>query len=78
MKITSLSILFFLLSCQNLIAQDTVSSVSNLRIIAKHKGSEVLLRWAPLNPVWWKLGNKYGYTLQRTTLNKDGIADELE
>jgi hypothetical protein len=77
MKITSLSILFFLLSCQILIAQDTVSSVSNLRIIAKHKGSEVLLRWAPLNPVWWKLGNKYGYTLQRTTLNKDGIADEL-
>ncbi len=34
-------------------------------------GDSVILRWAPRDPVDWKLANLYGYVLERTTLSAD-------
>jgi uncharacterized protein len=46
-----------------------------LAVVARSKNDGVMLRWAPLTPTYWQMGNKYGYTIERFTLAPDG---ELE
>jgi fibronectin type 3 domain-containing protein len=41
-------------------------------LIAKPKKDGVWLRWAPANPIVWRLGNQHGYTVERFTLRSDG------
>jgi hypothetical protein len=47
----------------------------NIQVIAKPKKEGMWLRWAPIDPTVWQLGNKYGYTVERFTIKSDG---ELE
>jgi hypothetical protein len=44
----------------------------SLVILSQSKPDGVWLRWAPVNPANWQLGNKYGYQLERFTLRTDG------
>ncbi len=48
------------------------SSPAGIKLLAKSKGSSVVLRWAPTSPALWQAGNRYGYKLERFTLNPDG------
>ncbi len=43
--------------------------------IARSGEKEILLRWAPNDPLTWKLGNKHGYTIERFTIGKNGHID---
>lgn len=46
-----------------------------IQALAKSKKEGVWLRWAPVNPTVWQLGNKYGYVVERFTVLSNG---ELE
>jgi uncharacterized protein len=48
---------------------------ADIVLLSKSKKDAIWLRWAPTNPTIWKLGNKYGYNVERFTLRPDG---ELE
>lgn len=50
--------------------ETTSSSVS---VIVRSKGDSVLIRWAPGDPLLWKIANKYGYRVIRTTVAMDDI-----
>src|SRR5690606_17086576 len=43
-----------------------------ISVLAKSKQDGLWLRWAPVDPIFWKLGNKHGYTIERITLKADG------
>lgn len=47
-----------------------------VKVIARPKQDSILLRWAPTNKETWKLGNQYGYKIERLTLveNKQRLA----
>ncbi|WP_333821379.1 hypothetical protein, partial [Ohtaekwangia sp.] len=68
-KITGL--LFLVVICAVAVAQQKTS----VAILSKSKADGVWLRWAPTDPSYWQLGNKYGYIIERFTLRADG---ELE
>lgn len=53
-------------------AQDHRGAIS---AIARSGEQEILLRWAPNDPVTWKLGNRYGYTIERFTIGRGGQVD---
>lgn len=36
------------------------------------KHNRIMIRWAPVNEESWRLGNKYGYTIERRTMVCDG------
>ena len=46
--------------------------VDDVVVITKSKSDRLWIRWAPTNPTIWKLGNKYGYNIERFTLLSDG------
>jgi len=50
----------------------TSNPVSGLKLLAKHKNNMIVLRWAPLNPDLWMLGNQYGYILEKTVVRRNG------
>ncbi|MEM9337886.1 MAG: hypothetical protein AAGA66_04105 [Bacteroidota bacterium] len=62
-----LTVLF--LAGNNLRAQDAHGVVMLAR--ASEQGN-IMLRWAPKSSVSWELGNKFGYTIERYTVTKDG------
>lgn len=41
-----------------------------ITLLAKHKGKNIQLRWAPMNPTVWELGNQYGYIVERVTIKR--------
>jgi fibronectin type 3 domain-containing protein len=41
-------------------------------IAADGKGGSIRLRWAPSSPLLWQLGNRYGYTIAKYAVSKDG------
>jgi len=43
-----------------------------IQVLAKVSDTEIVLRWAPDNPIAWHYANKYGYTIERHTLFRDG------
>ncbi len=55
-----------------LLAQQKRGGVS---AIARSSEQEILLRWAPKDPMTWKLANKYGYTIERFTIGQNGQVD---
>jgi hypothetical protein len=61
-----------LLISASLIAQEKRGRIS---AIARGGEQEITLRWAPHDPLTWKLGNRYGYTVERFTIGKDGVVD---
>lgn len=44
----------------------------SIEVIAQSKGDSIWLRWAPVTPVVWQSGNKYGYEIDRYELNEAG------
>lgn len=44
----------------------------SIRLLAKSKADGIWLRWAPVDPETWKIGNQQGYVLERFTLAPDG------
>ena len=43
---------------------DTISSIG-VHMQAERFGDEIIVRWAPVSPVSWSLGNQFGYQLER-------------
>ena len=41
-------------------------------IVADGKGDYTRLRWAPSSPFLWQMGNRYGYTITKYLVSKDG------
>lgn len=68
MKNILLSIVFSLFCFTTINAQQT----HEIKVLAKNKNGNIWLRWAPDNPVVWRLGNKYGYHIDRFDLLEDG------
>lgn len=63
-----LCISFCLLSLHETYAQ----SQAGVRLLARSDGTRVQLRWAPEDPMIWKLGNQYGYRLRRMKIKERG------
>ena len=46
---------------------------NGIKVIGRaYSGDSIVLRWAPTGSMAWENGNKYGYTIYRYTLMKDG------
>ncbi len=43
-----------------------------IQVLAKVTNTEIILRWAPNSPIAWHYANKYGYTIERHTLFRNG------
>jgi fibronectin type 3 domain-containing protein len=63
-----LFIAFSLFTSNLLFAQDKTS----LKLLVRPLPDSILLRWAPTNFEGWNAGNKYGYTIMRFTLVRNG------
>jgi uncharacterized protein len=63
-------VLFFLQAfAQHGLAQ---SGDGSIKLLAKSKKDGIWLRWAPVNPNVWQLGNQYGYVVERFTVKANG------
>jgi len=69
-------ILFFLtltaVSTAQSVTDTLVKSDTRIEVLARVTENEALIRWAPTNPIAWKQLNRYGYTLERYTIIRDG------
>ncbi len=43
-----------------------------IAVLADGRNDSILVRWAPSSTFAWQLGNKYGYKLERFTIQRDG------
>ncbi len=80
-SITSVVALFFILqlsfqaSAQEIAKADTSQTEEanyKIHVLAKVSDTEIVLRWAPDNPIAWHYANQYGYTIERHTIIRDG------
>ncbi len=70
---------FFIIVIFPLVAFPQIQSKKeSLKVLADGRGDSIVLRWAPMSPVVWKLGNKYGYTIERFLFSRNGkvVADK--
>ena len=44
-----------------------------IRALTRATGRSIILRWAPTTPIAWQLGNENGYTVERYTVEKNGV-----
>jgi uncharacterized protein len=49
--------------------KDTLNK-PNLVLITRNYGDSVVLRWAPTDPIFWKIANQVGYTVKKFTMVK--------
>lgn len=54
---------------QNIKKDSVAGRGKNLLLTAAAMGDSIILRWAPVDPVDWKLAGRQGYILERTTLD---------
>ncbi|WP_108867406.1 hypothetical protein [Aquimarina aquimarini] len=45
---------------------------SEIKAIARYQEGKILLRWAVTTPSAWRKGNRYGYTIERFMVKKNG------
>ena len=64
-----------ILSCLVIFSANAQEKRGSVSAIARGGEQEILLRWAPNDPLTWKLGNKYGYTIERFTIGNNGRID---
>jgi len=69
--IFTLLIVIFL-SVVQIHAQDSIPQTPTVVVKALAKKNKILLRWGVNNKFAWKYGNEYGYTIERTTVIRDG------
>jgi uncharacterized protein len=48
-----------------------------IKMISNIGKDRIQLRWAPLTSELWRIGNKYGYKLERFTLSENGVFDSM-
>jgi uncharacterized protein len=48
-------------------------SEHRIEVLTNIKNNTIQVRWAPTSAIVWQLGNKYGYTLERYTIIRDGV-----
>ncbi len=51
------------------------SAMHQIQVLAKPSQTEIWLRWAPTSPVVWRMGNQYGYLIERQAIKADGSFD---
>ncbi len=44
-----------------------------IKALTRVTGGAIILRWAPTTPIAWQLGNGNGYTVERYTVEKNGV-----
>jgi len=54
-----------------IIQREKVQEINDLAMIYKCSEDAMEFRWAPTNAVTWKMGNLFGYTLERMSINSD-------
>lgn len=54
------------------VALDSAAQQHGVRVLGSPRQETVLLRWAPASPAVWRLGNEYGYQVERYTILRDG------
>ena len=50
-----------------------IQKINDLAMIYKCSDNAIEFRWAPTNPVTWKMGTLYGYTFERMSANSDSF-----
>lgn len=66
--------LFLLLVVSN----STFAQSEGVKVLGSPRKDAILLRWAPMTSSVWRLGNEYGYKVERFTLLRDGeIPDSI-
>lgn len=74
MKKLTLLLLFL---CWTLSVSPQESGSKGVRLLARPAQTDsIQLRWAPVDKETWKLGNMYGYVVERYTILRDGQAIE--
>ncbi|MCF6366968.1 MAG: hypothetical protein L3J35_12305 [Bacteroidales bacterium] len=78
-KIIAALLLFLQLSFQATAQEITEADTSQteapnykIHVLAKVTDTEIVLRWAPDNPIAWHYANQYGYTVELHTIIRDG------
>lgn len=66
-------VLVFLFFINGLFSQTYNDQTNEVKVLAIHKSSENLIRWATTTPSSWLKGVKYGYTIERYTFYRDGV-----
>jgi uncharacterized protein len=55
-----------------------LTQAEGVKVLGSPRQDAVLLRWAPMSPAVWRLGNEYGYIVERFTVLRDGeIPDSI-
>jgi uncharacterized protein len=73
MRLRFYFVLFFsVLTTSFVVGQNVPVSI---QVLSKTKANGIWLRWAPANASVWSLGNKYGYKVERFTLQPDGTLE---
>ncbi len=71
-KIFFVFIMIICLSISTVYAQDSIPQSPTVVVKARAKQDKILLRWGVNNKYAWKHGNEYGYSIERTTVIRDG------
>lgn len=66
-------VLFSFINILESVAQRTDEPVNEIKAIARYADAKVVLRWAPTSPSAWLKLNKFGYTIERFTISRNGI-----
>ena len=53
---------------------DSLKNLDPIQVIARPSLDSIALRWAPIDAAYWLAGNRYGYTIERYTLARNGKA----
>lgn len=66
----------------NIVAQntkiDSLPEKSEVKLIGRYHNNTIELRWYPTSAVKWRLGNKYGYVIERMELSDEGAKNGFE
>ena len=61
-----------------LIVSGPFAYAEGVQLLGSPRQDAVLLRWAPMSPAVWRLGNEYGYVVERFTVLRNGqIPDSI-
>jgi len=71
-KIFFVFIMTISLGISTIYAQDSIPQSPTVVVKARAKQDKILLRWGVNNKYAWKYGNEYGYSIERTTVIRDG------
>ncbi|WP_378187304.1 fibronectin type III domain-containing protein [Aquimarina sp. W85] len=71
LRIVIITLLSFTNFC-SINAQRSEETVNEIKTIARYTNGKVDLRWAPTSPSAWLKLNKFGYTIERFTISKNG------